>query len=148
MKWFKPRRIFLLLGTLISLSNQAHADEKIITSGKNLVATCYQALVALDKGLETLKPGEQEDAFLCMAYIGGVMATAKHANELAKLRYAQSSTGNTSIKDFNLYCFNWEVTHQDVARIIYNYAHNHQKLLAAKANELAMRALQSTFPCH
>jgi len=73
------------------LTAPAVADVQTITHGKDLMVSCQQAIIALDTPQETPTSSAQNEAFLCMAYLSGVMATAQHANELAKLRYSQAS---------------------------------------------------------
>ena len=90
------------------LPQGAAAEVQIITDGKSLYLSCEQALIALEQGLEQLPADKQNDAFVCMAYIGGVLATAQHANDLAKLRFALASGGQGESGDFHLYCFNWQ----------------------------------------
>jgi hypothetical protein len=75
------------------------------------------------------------------------MATAQHANELARLRFALASGGQSEPKDFHIYCFNWQLPPQQVARIVVSYTQRNPRLLKAPASELILRALQSTYPC-
>jgi hypothetical protein len=142
------RQILLGIGfILIVCANPATANVQTITHGKSLLISCQQALIALDKGLDSLANSDQNDAFLCMAFLGGIMSTAQHANELAKLRYSLATDGRGNQHDFNLYCFDWQLPYQKIARIVLQFGHNEPRYLQRPAHELAIRALQMAFPC-
>ena len=146
---FNHIRNYLLAISLTSILCTAPvaADVQTITHGKSLLVSCQHALIALDKGLETLANKDQNDAFLCMAFLGGMMSTAQHANDLAKLRYAQATSGRGDQHRFNLYCFDWQLPYQKIARIVLQFGSNEPKYLSRPANELAIRALQKAYPC-
>jgi hypothetical protein len=118
-----------------------------ITSGNSLILSCQQTLFALDQGLESLPDSERNAPFLCLAYLSGIMAASQHANELAKLRFAQATKGSGDTQQFNLYCIDWQLSYQRVARIVVEYAKRHPGLGKRPAQELVMRALESAYPC-
>lgn len=123
------------------------ADVQTIRQGKDLVISCQHALIALDSTAGKLTSTVRNDAFLCMAYLGGMMTTAQHANELAKLRYALSTEGRGNQQSFNLYCFDWQLPYQKIARIVLEFGQRESRYLQRPAHELAIRALQTTYPC-
>ena len=135
-----------LLG--LCLTAPSWAGVLTITSGNSLALSCQRALAAVDQGLEALPTTDQNDAFLCMAYLGGVMAATRHANELAKLRFAQATDGKGATNAFNLYCMDWQLSYQRVAHIVLVYARHHPELGNRPAQVLVMEALQSAYPCH
>lgn len=146
------RRLLLGAGLInCILVHSALASVQTITSGKSLAVSCQQAISALDQGLDTLTAADQNDAFICMAYLGGMMATAQHANELAKLRYSLASGGRGDQHAFNIYCFDWQLPYAKIARIVVAYAQTSSReypsLLNQPAHKLALQALQSAFPC-
>ncbi len=123
------------------------ASVQTITHGASLMASCQQALIAL-----TQKPGTPDDtgqnsAFVCMAYLSGVMATAQHANDQAKLRYSLVTDGRGNRHDLSLYCFDWQLSYQKIARIVLEFGRNNPVYLQQPAHKLAIRALQNAFPC-
>ncbi len=140
----------LLCLSLLALSQSAlaaKAPPDTITNGDSLAASCYLALTALDKGMEQMPREEQTSTFVCMAYLGGILTAARHANELAKLRFAQATDGRGSQSGFNLYCFDWNMRYRDAARIVLRYARRHLDLASQPAERLAMQALQNAYPC-
>jgi hypothetical protein len=150
MPSFSSLRLVVGLISCILL-HPALASVQTITNGKSLAMSCQQAIFALDQGLDTLTVTDQNDAFICMAYLGGMMATAQHANELAKLRYSLASGGRGDQRAFNIYCFDWQLPYAKIARILVAYAktssREHPGLLNQPAHKLALQALQSAFPC-
>ena len=143
-----------LLGAFIYSSAWAEAGHssgkspeiQTITHGLSLAKSCEQALLVLDKryAATTLN----NDAFICMAYLNGVMATAQHANERAKLQFALATEGKGNQAVFNLYCFDWQHSFQKIAAVVLTFAQNNPEYLQRPANEMVMRALQKAFPCH
>jgi len=83
-----------------------------------------------------------------MAFLSGMMSTAQHANELAKLRYSVASYGRGDQRRFNLYCLDWQLPYQKIARIVLAFGQREPRYLQRPAHELAIRALQIAFPCH
>lgn len=147
-KFNRPQKVFAIICLFFVLSPPTvAAGVQTITHGNSLLLSCQRAMVALDQGLDSLAKDEQNDAFLCMAYLGGLMAAAEHANKLAKLRFAAATDGNGDQKNFNLYCFDWQLPYQKIARIVLEYGHKQPQYRQRPAQELAMRALQTTFPC-
>ncbi len=138
--------LIVLLSSLL-LTAPAVADVQTITHGKDLMVSCQQAIIALDTPQETPTSSAQNEAFLCMAYLSGVMATAQHANELAKLRYSQASNGRGDQHRFNLYCFDWQLPYQKIARIVLAFGRSKPRYLQRPAHELVIHALQKAFPC-
>ncbi len=147
MKTLLPSLICLLLLVLVQPTLAAKAAPNTITNGNSLAASCYLALSALDKGMEQMPQEEQTSTFVCMAYLGGILAAAQHANELAKLRFAQVTDGKGSQADFNLYCFDWNMRYRDAARIVLRYARQHLDVATQPAERLTMKALQNAYPC-
>ena len=111
----------------------------------SLARSCEQALLALSNPAEVASP--KNDAFICMAYLNGVMATAQHANERAKLQFALATEGRGDQAAFNLYCFDWQRSFQKIAGIVLTFAQNNPSYLQKPAHEMVMRALQTAFPC-
>jgi hypothetical protein len=109
--------------------------------------SCQHAMIALDSTQQSLTSSVQNDAFLCMAYLGGMMSTAQHANQLAKLRFSLSTDGRGNQHRFNLYCFDWQLPYQKIARIVLEYGQNEPRYWQRPAHELALRALQTRYPC-
>ncbi len=147
MKTLLPSLICLLFLALGQSALAAKGAPNTITNGDSLAASCYLALTALDKGMEQMLQEEQTSTFVCMAYLGGILAAAQHANDLARLRYAQVTEGQGSKADFNLYCFDWNMRYRDAARIVLHYARQHLNLATQPAERLAMKALQDAYPC-
>jgi hypothetical protein len=145
--WLRAVSLMLCGSFGVCLISPSWAGVQTITSGNSLALSCQRALVAVERGLETLPAADQNDAFLCMAYLGGIMAATRHANELAKLRFAQATNGRGSTEQFNLYCIDWQLSYQRVAHIVLEYARRHPELGKRPAQDLVMRALQSAYPC-
>ena len=147
----KTRRYFLLYLISILVSAPAWSDTpkatevQTITDGKSLAISCEQAMLALDKPLDM--PTPTTAAFICMAYLSGVMAATQHANERAKLQFSLATEGRGNQATFNLYCFNWQLSYQKITRIVLNFAHNNPEYLQGPAQDMVMRALQNAFPC-
>ncbi|HFE31956.1 MAG TPA: hypothetical protein ENJ17_01450 [Gammaproteobacteria bacterium] len=139
------QRLICLL--FLALAQPAGAAPNTITNGDSLAASCYLALTALDRGMEQIPQDEQASTFVCMAYLGGILAAAQHANGLAKLRFAQATGGKGAQAGFNLYCFDWNLRYRDAARIVLRYARRHLELATQPADRLAMKALQDAYPC-
>ncbi len=139
------RRLICLLSLLLTLP--AMAASNTITDGNSLACSCYMALTAVKKGLEAIPEDEQTGTFVCMAYLSGVLDAAHHANNLSKLRLAQVTNATASQAEFNLYCIDWNMRHQDAARIVLRYARQHMELAAQPAEKLVMKALQDAYPC-
>ncbi len=137
----------LLFLALSQFALAARTAPNTITNGDSLAASCYLALTALDKGMEQMPQEEQTSTFVCMAYLSGVLAAAQHANELAKLRFAQATDGKGSQANFDLYCFDWNMRYRDAAHIVLRYARQHLGLATQPADRLAMKALQDAWPC-
>lgn len=133
-----------VLATCLFLLTPAHAEVSVITDGRSLATTCQTALIALDQTAKDV----QGDAFVCMAYLGGLMGAAQQANERAKLRFAVATGGHATENAFTLYCFDWQMPYVRIARLILDFAKHNPGLLQRPAQELALRALQSKFPCH
>ena len=116
------------------------------------MSSCQHAVTAFDQGLKTLTADDQNDAFLCITYLSGIIATAQHANQLAKLRYALATDGRGDQSTFNLYCFDWQLPYEKFARIVLAFSNKNKQtnpaLLEGPAYKLALQALQTTFPCH
>lgn len=140
-------RLLICLLPLFPLSPAQAVVSHTITHGDSLAASCFLALTAIDKGLDHIPADEQASTFVCMAYLTGVLTTARHANELAKLRAVQASKGQISAQDFNLYCFDWNMRYRDAAQIVLQYARQHMELARQPADKLAMKALQAAYPC-
>jgi hypothetical protein len=119
--------------------------EQTITDGRSLVISCEQAMLALDTPPDT--PSPSTDAFICMAYLSGIMAATQHANERARLQFSLATEGQGNQAAFNLYCFNWQLSYQQITRIVLNYAHKNPGYLQRPAQDMVMRALQNAFPC-
>jgi hypothetical protein len=147
-KFNRPQKVFAIICLFFVLSSSATAaGVQTITNGNSLLLSCQRALLALDQGLDSLAEDEQNDTFLCMAYLGGLMGAAEHANRLAKLRFSVATDGKGSQQNFNLYCFDWQLPYQKIARIVLEYGRKQPQFGQRPAQELAMRALQTTFPC-
>ena len=140
-------RLICLLSLALTLPVATAATNNTITNGDSLAASCYLALTALDKGLEAIPDDEQTITFVCMAYLGGVLAATDHANKLAKLRFAQATNASASQADFNLYCIDWNMRYENAARIVLRYARQHMELASQPAEKLVMKALQDAYPC-
>ena len=150
MKAHIQRLIRLLPITLALLMAQnASADSKTITDGESLAASCYLTITAIEKGLESISDNEQIGPFVCLAYLSGVLDAAHHANNLSKLRFAQMTEAGTttSASGFNLYCIDWNMRHEDAARIVLRYARQHMELARQPAEKLVMKALRDAYPC-
>jgi hypothetical protein len=132
---------------IIFASTPALAELQTITHGKSLLLSCQQAIIALDQGLDALATHNQNEAFLCMAFLSGLITSAEHANELAKLRFSVATEGRGNQQNFNLYCFNWQLSYHKIARIVLEFGRNQPQYQQRPAHELALRALQTTFPC-
>lgn len=139
------RRLTCLL--FLALTLPATAASNTITNGDSLASSCFLALTALDKGLETIPADEHTSTFVCMAYLGGVLDAAHHANNLSKLRFAQATNASAPQADFNLYCIDWNMRYQDAARIVLRYARQNLELATQPAEKLVMKALQDAYPC-
>ena len=139
------RRLTFLL--LLALTLPATAASNTITNGDSLAASCHLALTVLDKGLDTIPADEQTSTFVCMAYLRGVLDGTHHANNLSKLRFAQTTNASAPLADFNLYCIDWNMRYQDAARIILRYARQNLELATQPADKLVMKALQDAYPC-
>ncbi len=140
-------RLLICLLPFVIQTPASAAMGHTITHGDSLAASCFLALTALEKGLDYIPEDEQASTFVCMAYLNGVLAAARHANELAKLRIVQASKGQISAEDFNLYCFDWNMRYRDAAQIVLQYARQHMDLARQPADKLAMKALQAAYPC-
>ncbi|NOX75767.1 MAG: hypothetical protein GXP17_03960 [Gammaproteobacteria bacterium] len=125
----------------------AIAGINIITDGPSLLTSCHYALKGLDNDFDELSPEQQNDSFVCMAYLGGIMGATHHAARLAKLRYAQTSAGKGDQRDFNLYCINWELKHHELARLLLRYARRNPDNVYGPAYKLVFRALEDAYPC-
>jgi len=147
MKTPLPSLIYLLFFVLAQPAFAAKTAPNTITNGDSLAASCYLALTALDKDMEQMPQEEQTSTFVCMAYLSGVLAAARHGNELARLRFAQATDGKGSQADFDLYCFDWNMRYRDAARIVLGYARQHLELASQPAERLVMKALQDAYPC-
>ncbi len=123
------------------------ANVQTITHGKSLMISCHQALTGLKQEPDTLSDADQNSAFVCMAYLSSMMATAQHANDRAKLRYSLLTEGRANRHDFGLYCFDWQLSYQKVARIVMEFGRSNPVYLQQPAHKLAIRALQTAFPC-
>jgi len=123
------------------------AGVQTITHGKNLMTSCQQALTILHQASDTPDTADQNSAFVCMAYLSSMMATAQHANDLAKLRYSLITDGRGNRHDISLYCFDWQLSYQEIARIVLEFGRNNPVYLPQPAHKLAIRALQTAFPC-
>jgi hypothetical protein len=139
-----------LLSTLIHApttwaATQTAEGIQTITHGMSLAKSCEQALLSLDSRFDA--PPPNNDAFICMAYLNGIMAAAQHANERARLQFALATQGQGNQAAFNLYCFDWQRPFQKIAGIVLTYAQNNPEYLQRPAGELVMRALQAAFPC-
>ncbi len=143
---FRPLFPLCLL-TAFLFPTSAVAGINIITDGPSLLTTCHYALVGLDTDFDELTPEQQNDSFVCMAYLGGVLGATHHATRLAKLRYAQTSAGRGDQRDFNLFCINWELKHHELARLLIHYARQNPNKIHGPAHELVFRALEDTYPC-
>jgi hypothetical protein len=136
-----------VLAACLLIVNPVHAEVSIITDGRSLAGTCQTALVTLEQTTNTSTENVQGDAFVCMAFLGGLMGATQHANELARLRFAVATGGHATEKPFTLYCFDWQLPYGRVAQLVLDYAKHNPGLLQRPAQELALRALQSAFPC-
>lgn len=124
---------------------QNTSDVQTITHGMSLARSCEQALLALDERSNITEP--KNSAFICMAYLNGIMAVAQHANERAKLEFALATKGQGNQADYTLYCFDWQRSFQQIAAIVLRFAQNNPAYLQRPAHEMVMRALQAAFPC-
>lgn len=140
-------KVLAVLTVFLLAMNPVHAEVSIITDGHSLATTCQTALITLEQTANTSTENVQGDAFVCMAFLGGLMGAAQHANELARLRFAVASGGHATEKPFTLYCFDWQLPYGKVARLILDFAKHNPGLLQRPAQELALRALQTAFPC-
>ncbi|MDT8385375.1 MAG: Rap1a/Tai family immunity protein [Gammaproteobacteria bacterium] len=122
-----------------------NAEVQTITHGMSLAVSCEQALLTLDKRYD--KPIPRNDAFICMAYLNGIMAAARHANERARLEFALATAGRGNQAAFRIYCFDWQRSFEKIAGIVLNFAQHNPIYLQRPAEELVMRALQTAFPC-
>jgi len=134
-----------LLGGLYT--GPAVANVQTITHGKSLMISCQQALIALSQKADTRNKADQNSAFVCMAYLSGMMETAQHANNQAKLRYSLMTDGRGDRHDLSLYCFDWQLSYQKIARIVLEFGRKKPVYLQQPAHKLAIRALQTAFPC-
>ena len=141
-KWFPG----ICLASIL-LTAPAVASVQTITHGKSLMISCQQALTALSQEPDTLNNADQNSAFVCMAYLSGMMATAQHADALAKLRYSLLTDGRGNRHDLGLYCFDWQLSYQKIARIVLEFGRSNPAYLQQPAHKLAIRALQTAFPC-
>jgi len=123
------------------------ASVQTITHGKSLMVSCQQALIALNQEADTPNNADQNSAFVCMAYLSGMMTTAQHANEQAKLRYSLLTDGRVNRHGFGLYCFDWQLSYQKIARIVLEFGRSNPVYMQQPAHKLAIRALQTAFPC-
>ncbi|MCF6336740.1 MAG: hypothetical protein L3J84_02130 [Gammaproteobacteria bacterium] len=123
------------------------ANVQTITHGKSLMFSCQQALAILNQDADTTSDTDQNSAFVCMAYLSGMMTTAQHANEQAKLRYSLLTNGRANRHDFGLYCFDWLLSYQKIAHIVLEFGRSNPAYLQQPAHKLAIRALQTAFPC-
>lgn len=139
-------KILALLAACLLLLNPAHAEVSVITDGHSLANTCQTALATLEHA-DTASESVQGDAFVCMAFVGGLMGAAQQANELARLRFAVATGGHATEKTFTLYCFDWQLPYGQVARLILDFAKHNPGQLQRPAPEFALRALQAAFPC-
>jgi hypothetical protein len=137
-------KIFAALAAFLLLPHPVHAEVSVITDGLSLANTCQTALVTLEQSATENVKG---DAFVCMAYLGGLLGAAQQANELARLRFAVATGGHATEKPFTLYCFDWQLPYGKVAQLILDFAKHNPGLLQRPAHELALRALQAAFPC-
>ncbi len=112
-----PARFLGICLAGILYAGPSAASVQTITHGKSLMISCQQALIALNQESDTLSDADQYSAFVCMAYLSGMMTTAQHANEQAKLRYSLLTNGRANRHDFGLYCFDWQLSYQKIARI-------------------------------
>ena len=142
--------LLCLLAALIFTPAWADAGKSVeiqtITHGLSLAKSCEQALLVLDKRYDATTPNN--DAFICMAYLNGIMAATQHANERAKLQFAFATEGKGNQAAFNLYCFDWQRSFQKIAGIVLTFAQNNPSYLQKPAHEMVIRALQKAFPCH
>ena len=147
--------LLCLLVAFICSSAWAEADKtsevQTITNGMSLAKSCEQALLALDKRFDVATPSN--DAFICMAYLNGIMGAAQHANERAKLQFALATEGLATGRQgnqasFNLYCFDWLRSFKKIAAIVLTFAQHNPTYLQKPAHEMVMQALQKAFPCH
>ena len=150
-RYKKIRRYYLLylismMVGIMAWGDAAKATEvQTITDGRSLAISCEQAMLALENSSDTSSPAA--DAFICMAYISGIMAATQHANERAKLQFSLATEGRGNQATFNLYCFNWQLSYQKITRIVLNFAHSNPGYLQRPAQDMVIRALQSAFPC-
>ncbi len=133
--------------TSILYTTSTVASVQTITHGKSLMISCQQALTVLNQTPDTPGNADQNDAFVCMAYLSGMMATAQHANAQAKLRYSLMTDGRGNRHDLALYCFDWQLSYQKIARIVLAFGRSNPVYLQQPAHKLAIRALQAAFPC-
>jgi hypothetical protein len=131
--------MILLISALITPTRHfgASTDTYTITDGRSLVTSCRSALVALQH--HQLPESKQTGAFVCMAYLSGVLGTARHATELARLRFGRD--------DRRLYCIDWTIHYQQFARLVLDFAQRNPQRLTDSAHKLTLDALQNAFPC-
>lgn len=140
--------LYLVCGLISSPSwaeTQKVDDVQTITHGMSLAKSCEQALLVLDKRYASATLNN--DAFICMAYLNGVMAATQHANEHAKLAFSLATEGRGNQAAFNIYCFDWEHSFQKIAAIVLTFAQQNPEYLQRPADKMVMRALQTAFPC-
>lgn len=141
--------LLCLFGLLVStpaLSEvQTKSEIQTITHGMSLAKSCEQALLVLDNRYDDSQLNNA--AFICMAYLNGVMAAAQHANERAKLEFSLATEGVGNQAAFNLYCFDWQLSFHKIAAVVLTFAQKNPEYLQRPAHDLAMKALQTAFPC-
>lgn len=140
-------KILATLSACLLMLSPVYAEVSVITDGHSLATTCQTALVTLEQTANASTENVQGDAFVCMAYLGGLLGAARHANELARLRFAVATGGQPTEKPFALYCFDWQLPYGRAARLILDFAKHNPGLLQRPAHELALSALQAAFPC-
>lgn len=158
--------VFLLFGFAALVGSNAQADTlypevHTITDGTSLAISCDNAWKALKQSsdadsssdpspgttLSSLPDSPPNDAFLCMAFLSGVMEASQHANKQAKLRYSLATDGKGDQAAFNVYCFNWQLSYKNIIGIVLSYANNNPAYLRGQAHVLVIKALQTAFPC-
>ncbi len=133
--------------TSILYTGPVMASVQTITHGKSLMISCQQALIALNRESDVPDDADQNSAFVCMAYLSGMMTTAQHADARAKLRYSLLTGGRGNRHDLGLYCFDWQLSYQKIAQIVLEFGRSNPVYLQQPAHKLAIRALQTAFPC-
>lgn len=136
----------LITFCFIQIWSPVSAEVQTITHGKSLVISCEQALLALRSEQDTLSES-RNDAFVCMAFLSGIIAATQHANEQAKLTYSLITQGKGNQAMFNIYCFDWLLSYEKVAEIVLSFARKNSEYLQMPAHKLVIRALQNAFPC-